>query len=237
MFEYKIDNITIYNTAAFESDSEKRADKKIASWIIQYYENDIIKDIIDKNYEGFGKDEYKEIIEKAQNLLKKSASVRMNYIEKRLKEYFKEEKNINVLGFIRFRLKEYRIFLEQAVDDAVEQYVCEAEYYEFISLLKEYISVQENRMPRLHIVTTGAKAKYFDYEFKDITEALSREYAFETDLSEDDKLLTTAVLCAPIEIVWHHFGNLKNEELQETLKAIFGENLVECRGCDFCKGC
>lgn len=236
MFEYKVDNITIYNNTAFDIKSEKHSniESKIALWIVKCFEKDILSEILDGNYEGFNKFDKERIIENAQKALESSSERRRKYIEKSLKEYFAQEKMINIPGFVRFRLKDYKRGLERVLDKIIDKYICEKEYYEFLEMIKEYIKFQTPMFSLLHIVTEEDCIKYYDRYLTELTEMLEREYSFETDLSTDDKLLTILVLSAPEKIIWHNSHKSKNKELKTTLSEIFGNRLILCDECKFC---
>lgn len=236
MFEYKIDNITIYNTSAFDVINGKcnNIEKKIASWIVDNKEKEIVEEIFEKNYENFDITEKNYIIDKTLDVLKNSKFSRKLYIEKQLYDYFAKEHFINIPGFIRFRLKEYKTEIENALDDVIDKYICEKEYHEFINLIREYVEYQKSYAPILNMLTTNEKTRYFDKHWIEITEMLNEEYSFETDLSNDDKLLTTLVLCAPQKIIWHNSSALKNQELKATVTEIFDGRIIFCNTCKMC---
>lgn len=236
MFEYKINNITICNTSSFDLVNENCIDieNKIASWIIDNKEEEILEDIFERNYEGFDKKEKEYILKETIKILDRSKNDRRAYIEKQLYNYFLKEYFINVPGFIRFRLKEYRNQLEDILDNVINKYVCEKEYYEFIALIKEYIKNQDSFVPVLNVLTTNNKTRYFTENWIEISEILEKEYSFKTDLTENDRLLTILVLCAPEKIIWHNAAALNNDELKATIKEIFGNTMIFCNKCNIC---
>ncbi len=236
MFEYKVDDITVYCASAFDTKSEfnGRIERKIAEWIVDCLEKDIVQDILEKNYEGFSKFDKIYLVEKVVFALDSFKEVRKKHIEKRICDYLSNEKLINISGFIRFRLKDYKREIEKIVDEIVEKYICEKEYYEFLQIIREYIRFQEPVFSLLHIVTEGDKVRYFDKNWTELTKMLEKEYSFETDLSNDDKLLTILVLSAPEKIVWHNSEKVKNKELKTTISEIFQDALVLCENCENC---
>lgn len=237
MFEYNVDGIMIYNSIPLGTIKPRREsiEDEIAKWIVENLEETLIWEHLERNFEGFYEEEKLLIVEKTLSLLKKSENERKAHIKKRLKEYFFCEYNINVTGFVRFRLKNYKAMLEAALDEVTEKYLCEKEYGEFISLVREYISMQNTAFSVLHIITSGESVFYCDKAGKNITKELESEYSFETDLKPEDKLLTILVLTAPQKIVWHGAGAWKRTELKATLYEIFGDALVFCDGCEICR--
>jgi hypothetical protein len=51
-------------------------------------------------------------------------------------------------GFLSFRLKEYRGRLAEVVDKAVDEYMMDMEYKEFIRVLRYFVDVQEAQSMR-----------------------------------------------------------------------------------------
>ena len=60
--------------------------------------------------------------------------------------YLSSNKNLLLEGFINFRLKKYFNLLDNTLNEAVNQFIIEKEYQEFISLLKMYVNSQACRM-------------------------------------------------------------------------------------------
>lgn len=239
MFEYKIDDITIYNSAAafdIRPKTRENIEKFISAWIIEHLEAEIVNDIIEKNYEGFCPDDKIQIQNHVAAALELSKERRREYIERRLSDYFAGEYLINISGFVRFRLKDYRSELEEVVDRTIDKYICEREYNDFIALIKEYVEYQDTGINTLNVITTpDNKNRYFDGFGNELTKVFMTEYSFETDLTEDDKLLTILVLSAPKCIIWHNWSFAYNAQLKETVKAIFGDSLIFCGGCEMCR--
>ena len=166
MFKYKFDDITIYSSLSdfdISLENNENIAYVLSKQIIDNFEHSIIVDIIDKNYEGFYENEKEYIAEKLYSRIELSKESRRIHIEQKLTEYFRKEYIINIRGFIKFRLKDYRCMLEKMVDDAVEKYVSEREYFEFIGLIKEYIRSQKTGLDMLNIITNSdGSTGYFD---------------------------------------------------------------------------
>ena len=237
MVIHKIEDIVIYNTSIiFDENSQRQSiEKDIAEWIVDHYESNIILDIINKNYEGFTQRDKYEIIKRAENILSENRNIRETKIENCLKNYLKSENKINVEGFVRFRLKDYRKELEGIIDEAIDKYIVEKEYIEFVDLLREYVFSQKSIVEYIDVIIKNNNTLYFDKNGNDITTQLEKSFIFDLDLSNDDKLLTILVLTSPKRIVIHNCKNEKNIELFQTIQAIFGEDVCFCKNCNFCE--
>ena len=67
-------------------------------------------------------------------------------------EYLCLNKSIVLSGFINFRLKDYIHILDEITNEAVNSFIIEKEYLEFISLLKLYINSQPSGCELVHII-------------------------------------------------------------------------------------
>lgn len=150
-----------------------------------------------------------------------------------------ENREINIEGFITFRMKELLNDLEMIIDRIVEKYMVEKEYNEFIKLLKYFVEIQESKMNYLSIVISN-EGKYIinnekgeditDIFFGDLTEL---RYNTNTDL--DDMLISALITNSPENIVIHCVENCKNKELIDTIKNVFTHRVKFCNDCKICR--
>lgn len=150
-----------------------------------------------------------------------------------------ENREINIEGFITFRMKELLEDLETIIDRVVEKYMAEKEYNEFIKLLKYFVEIQESKMNYLNIIVSN-DGKYIinnereeditDSFFKDLTEL---KYNDNTDL--DDILISALITNSPENIVIHCAHNCKNKELIDTIKNVFTHRVKFCDDCKTCR--
>lgn len=163
---------------------------------------------------------------------------RKNNMLKKIIECIQENKEINVRGFITFRMKELREDLESIIDKAVESYMAEKEYNEFIKLLKYFVEIQESKIEKVNIII-GKDGTYLvednygnsimDELFNDLSDA-----RFSGAVSIDDMLISSLITNSPSCIVIHGIENCINKELIETIKNVFGERTTFCSKCEMC---
>ena len=67
-------------------------------------------------------------------------------------KYIIENKSMILDGFVTFRLREYIKYLDNIIDIAVNKYIIEKEYSEFISLLKMYVNSRISNIKELHLI-------------------------------------------------------------------------------------
>ncbi|AYD39774.1 putative sporulation protein YtxC [Clostridium fermenticellae] len=161
-----------------------------------------------------------------------------NMILDKIADCIRENNEININGFIRFRMNDLQDDLESIVDKIVEQYMVEKEYNDFIKLLKYFVEIQESRIDEIDIVITEY-GKYLlrDATGKDITRELLMdldEIQYKQNSNEEDVIIGILITNCPKNIVIHGMENIQNEEFIGTIKNIFKDRVKICEVCDSC---
>ncbi len=219
----------------------------LSDYIIKYYEKKLITRIVNMNYCYFNQAEKKQIVDLSTSILKSGenskislySTKRKNLIFRKLLEYFENSNEIILDGFVNFRIKEYIRELEDVVDKAVDTFLMEREYQEFIKLLRYFVDIQEPKLEAVHILP-GYENKYIilDHSHNEITNDCIKEFLNEVpeeDINFDDLLVSSLITIAPIRIYIHDAKQIKNKELIETIKNVFLNKVILCNGCDLCK--
>ena len=228
------------------SDAQEKADI-IADFIISEYENKVLFKIINQNYFYFQDSARKKIFEQAldykrihsENILEKILyKKRMKIISEKIKEYILSDDKLIIDGFVNFRLGEYKQELEEIIDKAVEKYMLEKEYNEFIKLLKYFIEIQPPKEELVHIVLTNEDHLLYDRRKKEITDKYAKDFAAaksENIINHDDMLISSLIMLAPKAIILHNQKEVGKEELCTTIKKVFENKVKSCEGCAFCR--
>jgi len=242
----------IINPGAFESCDNssfvKMFNKRISLGIYDYLntfvEPYIIKEFINQEYNYFNIDERKEIQLRSQNetikpRLDKERQLEIkNGVVSELENYLETNNEINIKGFTIFRLKEYIESVKSIVDEAVEDFLMDKEYNEFIKLLRYFVDIQDSKVETVHIYMKEEN----DYSiFDDYGKEMNNEYLKliatemrENDLSYDDLLISSLITIAPNNIVIHKTGNCSFDYIIGTITRIFNNKVELCNGCDWC---
>ena len=160
----------------------------------------------------------------------------IQYIEKRLYHFLSHSAKLSLDGFVQFRLKEYTALLERAASAAVDVYLAEREYAEFITLLKLFVSTQPSLEAAVH-VCAGKTGKYrlFGRDGEEIEKATYADLTDIETLTEEDVLLSVLITLAPREITFHGVQNIGNVRLLETVMKVFDGKVHICEMCTLCK--
>lgn len=207
--------------------------------VIDFYEENILKRLIFTNYFYFDNQERETVLEICQDLLAENS---LDSFEDRYKLLFEcfnyylfENSKIVLDGFINFRLKKYTTFLDSIVDNAVNQFIIDREYWEFISLLKVYINSEVSSSKCVHLIYDNEHSILLDEENNIIdtdTEAFKARYLSDITFSSNDYALNTLLNILPKKI-YIHLSESQIDEFINTLLLIF-ENRVEiCKSSHF----
>ncbi len=221
----------------------------LADYIIKQYEEKLLARIINSNYCYFNAAERKEILAHAirivrnedKNFLNSLFQMRRrNVIIRKLLDYFEGSNSLILDGFVNFRLKEYIKELEEVVDKAVDDFLMDREYREFIKLLRYFVDIQEPKFNVVH-VTPHHEGKYvlMDENRTEITNECIQEFVNEIaggEVNFDDLLVSSLITLSPRRIIIHGTDTFRNKELLETIKNVFAGKIVICSGCELCSG-
>ena len=209
--------------------------------VIDYFEQNILKNILYSNYFYFDKYEINKILELCtENLCDSdefSFSNRQMLLFDAFYEYIPTHHSIILSGFINFRLKNYRSLLEHLVDFSVNEFIIEREYLEFISLLKIYINSQNSSSQTVHIISNENNLFLLDENMQTIDvdkNALNAKYLSDVTFSNNDYVLNTLLNLIPQKIYIHLASPLSNLEFINTLQLIFEKRVELCHDCNIC---
>lgn len=219
----------------------------LADYVIRQYEEKLLVRLINSNYGYFNAVERKQIFDLSMKIIKNEDKVflntlfqirRRNLIVKKLLEYFEGSSSIILDGFVNFRLKEYIKDLEEVIDKAVDDFLMEREYKEFIRLLRYFVEIQDPKFNVVHIIMEcDQQYTLMDEKRQEITNECIQEFVTElseTEINHDDLLVSSLITLAPKKIIIHNSEKFQNKELLDTIKNVFTGKVVLCDGCEIC---
>ncbi len=234
-------NIIIHYTG----DNEELFINKISSFlsllVIDELEEELINKILIQNYFYFDVNERKEILNLYFDITANDFS---DIFDKKFKALFESfysflssHKSLVLKGFINFRIKAYMEILDDIVNEAVNSFIIEKEYLEFISLLRLYINSQPNSNKTVHIIYSNSDSLLLDENKNiiDITEEVFKaKYLSDITFSSNDYILNSLLTLLPSKI-YIHLIEPYIDEFIHTLQAIFENRVTLCTDCNICK--
>lgn len=219
----------------------------LSDLIIYKWQKSMLTDIIRENYYYFGEEDRRAIFENALNYLEENHSEehdsvltarKKRIILSKIKDFLNNYNQIVIDGFIRFRLKEYTKELQEAADKAVDDFLMDREYKEFIELLKYFVDIQDSRTDVVNVVMKNDGIfKLYDGQNTVINSAYLEGFIMdltESEINYEDLLISALITIAPKEIIFHTGKAEVPSTTMEAIKSIFSHRVGICRECELC---
>jgi putative sporulation protein YtxC len=229
-------NITIHYRGNNNNKFYNFLTELIGEVVIEFYEEKILKQLINYNYFYFDEYEKNKILENCMQLIEPKMYNTKLLDNKNIKEYIKENKAMILDGFVYFRLRAYLEYLDEVVDSGVNQFVIEKEYREFISLLRVYVESKVPEYNLLHLIYINGESILLDEKrnIVSVSENIyNAKYLSDISFSSNDFALNTLLCLLPRRIEIHLIDD--EDEFINTLKLIFEGRVTICKDCDICK--
>lgn len=209
--------------------------------VIDELEETLLKRLIMQNYFYFDSIERDKILTICFDIMADNFS---GLFDKKFKilydifyQFLSTHKSIVLNGFINFRLKSYLSFLDEIANEAVNSFVLEKEYLEFISLLKLYINSQACGCEMVHIVFSPSESILLD-ENKNLIvvsdDIFQAKYLSDISFSSNDYILNSLLTLLPRKI-YIHLVDGYIDEFVNTLQLVFEKRIHLCTDCNICK--
>ncbi len=219
----------------------------ISRFIVNHMESLMIRRILMKR-QAYGENEIGDIIQYCKELSNDlDASVdstdgmnrhdRRMLIRDQLFTYFKSNSRLDVEVFMLFRLKKYVSDLQDIVDDALNEFLLNEQYQEFIALLKYFVYFQDTKIPEVHLIHRGNnKFQLLDGDLQQLDLSESRDVIFETvdrELNYEDMVVSALISASPKQIHIHTRDPMTQSI--KTIQQIFEGRTSICTCCQLCK--
>lgn len=163
---------------------------------------------------------------------------RKNEVKEKIKGYLDENDELNIDGFLRFRIRDFKEHLDRVVDKVIERYMVQKEYNEFIKLLRYFVEIQECKIDEVNIII-DEKGGYGiqNKRGEDILEKFLRDAndsKFSGVANIEDVIISGLITNVPKRIILHCVENCKNKELIDTIKNVFLDRVAFCNECSLC---
>lgn len=209
--------------------------------VVDELEENILKKLIIKNYFYFSKQEQKDILNICFDILiddfNKYLNKKFKYLSSAFSDFIQTNKTLVLNGFINFRLQNYIQLLEQIIDESVNAFVIEKEYFEFISLLKLYVNSQNSNCDLIHLIYSSENSILLDSNKKIINisdDIFKAKYLSDISFSSNDYALNSLLNLLPKKIYIHLSNNDYNDQFLNTLRLVFEDKIEFCNDCNIC---
>lgn len=208
--------------------------------VIDEFDEIFLKKEIIQNYFYFDANERQQILDLCFDIMANNFSIifdqKFKTIYKCFYEFISENKTLVFDGFLNFRIKPYLNILDEIVNEAINQFVVEKEYLEFISLLRLYINSQDSNSNVVHIIYSQSESILLDENKEIITvsdSSFKAKYLSDITFSSNDYTLNSLLTLLPKKI-YIHLIDFYVDEFITTLQTIFENRIQICTDCNIC---
>ncbi|GAB6988381.1 putative sporulation protein YtxC [Paenibacillus pini] len=239
---------SIDDTRVLQSDGLRAiyhmAAEAVGSFILEAKEQQLVEHMLDDHFDFSDPKETGKIVAHCMQMLVKGSpkpneswNRRLRLITKSLTECLEGNSQLNVEGFLTFRMKEYGTELREIVEYAVDEFLMDRQYEEFVGLLKYFVYFQEPKVPLVHIVHKGGQELMLLDEHMNTLEyrheeGLIIERLDQQDMAMEDAVVSTLISISPAKVIIH--TREPQMPVIMTLLQIFDERIEICGYCPDC---
>lgn len=159
----------------------------------------------------------------------------VNSIIEKIRDCICEKQEINVDGFITFRMRKLREDIEKIIDKVVEKYMVDKEYEEFVKLLKYFVDIQECKIEEIKIYIDErnnyiVKDGFGKDLYKDFVVQLAGDVS-NLNINVEDILISGLITSSPRKITIYGTDNCSNKEFINTINSVFGDKVESYGQC------
>ena len=211
----------------------------ITNTILLFYEQNIVKKMLNTNYFYFSEIEQYSILKTCIETLNSNIEeslTRKDSLYLSVYNYISSNKCMLLDGFVTFRIKEYIKTLDSIIDLSVNKFVVDKEYHEFIDLLKLYVNSKSSSNEEVHLIYKNKESILLD-ENKNLINLEDNifeiKYLSDISFSSNDFALSSLLSLLPKKIIIHIIDT--EDEFINTLKLIFDKRIYICTDCKICE--
>jgi putative sporulation protein YtxC len=218
----------------------------VAEYIVTCKEEEVLKEILAGEFHYVLEEDQNRILPFVYSLLQdneygeKIDSLHKDRVNDQIAEkvidYLWLEHTLTIDGFVRFRLKEQWEQWRQLIEHAVEEYLADKEYKEFIRLVRYSLCAQDPKTKRMHILHIDDRnIQLFNENWQQVALENPEHFTFlerRPNTNYEDMLLGALIYMAPQQLIIH--TDQENHHIIYTLKRIFEQRVEICSRCLDC---
>ena len=197
----------------------------LTEFILEFQEKNIIKNLINDEYSYFNESEKLIIYERfiVLNTLNEKDKNR-KILFKSIKTYIINNTFFIYSGFVNFSISNYIESLSKNLQNAVNQYVVEREYYRFIDILRNHVRESIASPIIVHLIYIDGQGSLVDVNGDEIPlEKLNSEIVSDIPFTKNDLVLNTLIGIIPKKIVIHMLS--PHDQFIKTLELVFEDKI------------
>jgi len=188
--------------------------------------------IIESNYTGIGENGKKSIISSVLKFADIEEIISLIY------DFIFINKHIHLGGFVLFRMKDFLKSFEDEIDFAVDEFIEQQRYRDFVRFLKFFVDIQDCSFEKINLLI-HKNGNYLLLDDKGVPiskELLDSTHCEISALENCDSYLVIndLISLAPKNITIHCRIDAETEEPIKIIKEIFSHKVNICHCCSIC---
>ncbi|MBO2943524.1 putative sporulation protein YtxC [Paenibacillus sp. F411] len=215
----------------------------VTAYIAKQKEQEIAARLLQEEFEFQDGEELEQVLRCFLQLLEKDegtsaefARRRRQKLDRTIRQCLAESAELNLDGLLAFRLRDYEQELRELAEYAVDEYMLDQQYEEFISLLKYFVYFQEPLTPLVHVIHRGGEdLLLLDGSLKPIEAGKQEGLVMERldqEMEVEDMVVSTLISAAPARLIIH--TRQPGLPVIGTLLQIFDHRAEVCYSCQEC---
>ncbi|ADU50937.1 Sporulation protein YtxC [Thermaerobacter marianensis DSM 12885] len=232
-------------TAPLRRDWAARVVRAVVGYIHDEHRWHLMQRMLARRYAHLAPGERQQVLAYARRHLAaapaRDAQLRQ-LLSQRTAAYLEAAELLLVDGFLRFRCREYVEALEVAVDRAVDAYLLDREYRDFVGLLRQFVDLQVPRLDVVHVVVEpSGRFAMTDEAGQPVPlppgEGGAAGPGAGVAADPGDALLSALVTVGAHRFVVHLRRRAQGlpPDTREMLEQVFGDRVQLCPGCARCR--
>lgn len=221
----------------------RQVSEAAAAYILEEKEQDLAARLLLTEFEFNSEEESERVLQWYLMLLAKDDSSPGDYSHQRRRKLkdtifacLSEAPDLNLDGYMAFRMQPYMQELREMAEYAVDEFMLDQQYEEFVSLLKYFVYFQEPLMPLVHVIHKGEEDfLLLDGSLRPIEKMRDEGMVMERldqDMEIEDMVVSTLISVSPARMIIH----TREPDLPVivTLAHIFDNRAEVCCSCPEC---
>lgn len=243
--EFECQNVSVQSWKHSErSDICESIASAIACYLIEEEETRILRHLIINEFAYDGHVEVNKIMDfclqtihlEDDETTDRDRRPRQKTVTHEIKHYLKKNNYLNIDGLLQFRLKDYIAELREVVEYAIDEFIMDKQYQEFIALLKYFVYIQEAKIPVVHLMHKGGNEfVLLNDQMRPIETGDLESFSVEVldkDFNFEDLIVSTLISVAPQKIYIHMRDPFA--PVIQTIIQIFEDRTQLCEYCRQC---
>ena len=230
----KFHNLIIHYVGQHKNDFYKVFSEAISNFVISNYEDKLILKQLRLEFFYFSKSEQLDILNSTKNALtlEDCNHYKKRILQNQIFRYISNTHKFNIDGFVNFRIPDYKKYICSKLDEEVHNYIIKKEYLEYITLLRDYISVKPSQSETIHLIYSNNESILIDGSGNILTTTDEKKYLSDISFSKNDFILNSILSLLPRKLIIH--SSIIDNFLQ-FLQSVFENRCELCLGCKLCK--